>query len=69
MKTLPVLLVFVCTWRCHSLSPQNYDETRCQPNAEEKEWNRNLHFQGDREDQCHLFHPTNEIKSIFYIAR
>lgn len=32
----------------------------------QKEKITNLHSQEGQEDQRHLFHPTNEIKSIFY---
>lgn len=35
-------------------------------NQMQKENTSNLQFQEDQGDQCHLFHPTNEIKSIFY---
>lgn len=42
--------------------------------SQELQWNNtinqtqkkiNLQFQEDQGDPCHLFHPTNEIKSIF----
>jgi len=46
--------------RTHS-HPRTMVRQHCQPNAERKEGISNLQFQEDQGDQCHLFHPTNEI--------
>lgn len=64
MKFLLVLLLLYLEMGLTVTQELWWDNT--QPNAERKERISNLQFQEDQGDQCHLFHPTNEVKSIFY---
>lgn len=58
-------MVIVYTWTCKlTVTPElRWANTI---NQMQKEKITNLHSQEGQEDQRHLFHPTNEIKSIFY---